>query len=204
MRAHPCARVARADRSGAITPMAATMVASNMASVLAIRPSTLSRQAGRHHQAREHGGAPRHEGKRRPIGEQDCRERADQRGDAVEPDGAERLRNPKRLPGLHRAGLQPIDTDRLLVANLVLEPDVDIVASLDHLLGGLREARLVAIGRRDREEARQDAENVTSRSTRSARAWLWVAKSTTIVRLCVRSLRSPLVVTAIVSEVLHP
>src|SRR5262249_26452040 len=71
---------------------------------------------------------------------------------------AERLWNTERLPGLYHAGLQPIDPDRLLVADLVLVPDVHIVAALDHLLGGLREARFIAIGRRDREEARQDAD----------------------------------------------
>jgi hypothetical protein len=36
--------------------------------------------------------------------------------------------------------------------------DVDVVAAFDHLLGGLREARLVAIDRRNREEARQETE----------------------------------------------
>ena len=69
-----------------------------------------------------------------------------------------RLWNPERLPGLHGAGLQPIDADRLLVADLLLVPNVHIVAALDHLLGGLREARFIAIGRRDREEARQNAD----------------------------------------------
>ena len=59
---------------------------------------------------------------------------------------------------LHHAGLQPIDADRLLVAHLVLEPDVDIVPVLDHLLGGLREARLVAVDRRNGEEAGQEVE----------------------------------------------
>ena len=48
-------------------------------------------------------------------------------------------------PAFTTAGLQPIDADRLLVADLVLKADVDVVAGLDHLLGGLREARLVAV-----------------------------------------------------------
>ena len=59
---------------------------------------------------------------------------------------------------MHRARLQPIDTGGLLVAHVVLEADVDIIAAFQHLLGGLGEARLVAIDRRDREETRQDVE----------------------------------------------
>jgi len=62
---------------------------------------------------------------------------------------------PAGLAELHDAGLQPVDADRLLVAALVLEADVDIVAALEHLLGGLGETRLVAIERRDGEEAGQ-------------------------------------------------
>ena len=48
----------------------------------------------------------------------------------------------------HGRRLQPVDADRLLVARDVLEADVDIVAGLDHLLGRLDEARLVAVDRR--------------------------------------------------------
>src|SRR5262249_26078961 len=51
--------------------------------------------------------------------------------------------------------LQPIDTDRLLVADLLLEADVDVVAALDHLLRRLGEPRLVAIDRRNIEETGQ-------------------------------------------------
>ena len=40
---------------------------------------------------------------------------------------------------------------------LVLEADVDEVARLEHLLGGLREARLVPVHRLERGEARQEA-----------------------------------------------
>ena len=64
----------------------------------------------------------------------------------------------ERLRRLHHSGLQPVDADRFLVAHLVLEADVDIVAGLDHLLGGLGEAGLVAIDRRDLEKARQEGE----------------------------------------------
>jgi hypothetical protein len=51
--------------------------------------------------------------------------------------------------------LQPVDTDRLLVSRIVLEADIDIVARLQHLLGGLGEARLVAVGHRQRGDAGQ-------------------------------------------------
>jgi hypothetical protein len=50
---------------------------------------------------------------------------------------------------LQSGRLQPVDPDRLLVADVVLETDVDIVAGGDHLLGGLCETRLIAIDRRD-------------------------------------------------------
>ena len=63
---------------------------------------------------------------------------------------------PSAFGGSHHAGLQPIDPDRLLVADLVLVADVDVVAALDHLLGGLREAGLVAVDRRNVEEAGQE------------------------------------------------
>ena len=111
---------------------------------------------GRHHQAGEIGRAARHEGERRPVGQQHRADRAEQRGNAIEPDGGARLRHAERFGGLHDAGLQPVDADRLLVAHLVLKADVDVVAALDHLLGGLREARLVAVDRRDVEEAGQE------------------------------------------------
>ena len=112
----------------------------------------------RHHQAGEQRGAARHEGERRPIGQQHRPDGAQERGNPVEPDGGERPRHAERARGIHRAGLQPIDADRFLVAHLVLEPDVHIVPVLDHLLGGLREARLVAVDRRNVEEAGQEIE----------------------------------------------
>ena len=42
-----------------------------------------------------------------------------------------------------------------IVANLVLEPDIDEIAAFDHLLGRLRKARLVAVDRRNVEETGQ-------------------------------------------------
>ena len=64
-----------------------------------------------------------------------------------------RLRHAERLTNLHGGGLQPIDTDRLLVADLVLKTDVDILVCFQHLLGGLREAGFIAVERRNLEEA---------------------------------------------------
>ena len=58
---------------------------------------------------------------------------------------------------LHERGLEPIDADRLLVARLVVHPDVDVVARLQHLLGRLHEAGFVAIDRRDCRNTGQEA-----------------------------------------------
>ena len=66
--------------------------------------------------------------------------------------------SPDRLGEFDHRGLEPIDADRLLVAGLLLEADVDVVAGLDHLLGRLGEPRLVAIDRRDMEEPGQEGE----------------------------------------------
>src|SRR6185437_9321348 len=51
--------------------------------------------------------------------------------------------------------LQPVDACRLLVAGDEAEADVDEVSGLQHLLGGLGEAALVAVERRQAEEAGQ-------------------------------------------------
>jgi hypothetical protein len=112
----------------------------------------------RHHQPGQQGGAARHESERGPIGQQNGPDGADERGHPVEPDGRQRLRHAERPRACHHPGLQPIDADRFLVAHFILEPDVHIVAVLDHLLGGLREARLVAVDRRNIEEAGQEIE----------------------------------------------
>ena len=52
-----------------------------------------------------------------------------------------------------RAGLQPVDARRLLVAQLVLVAQADIIARFQHLLGGLRKAALVAVERGQVEHA---------------------------------------------------
>jgi hypothetical protein len=111
---------------------------------------------GCHHQTGEIGGPPRDEGERGPIGQQHGADRTEQRGNAIEPDRRARLRHTERFGGPHDAGLQPVDSDRLLVTDLVLVADVDVIAALDHLLGRLREPRFVAIDRRNVDEARQE------------------------------------------------
>ena len=54
--------------------------------------------------------------------------------------------------------MDPVDTDRFLVAHLILKTDIYVVAALDHLLGCLSEARLVAIDRRNAGETGQEAQ----------------------------------------------
>lgn len=78
---------------------------------------------------------------------------ADQRGNAVGPD---------RVGGIFAAGqgggrgLQPVNPDRLLQAEFILEADVDEVPCLQHLPARLRKARLVPVDGRDRSLARQE------------------------------------------------
>ena len=54
-----------------------------------------------------------------------------------------------------RGSLQPIDADRLLVAGHEAEPDIDEISRLQHLLGGLGKAALIAVERRQAEDAGQ-------------------------------------------------
>lgn len=91
-----------------------------------------------------------------PVGQQDRRQRAEKRGDPVEPDLRARLRHTERLAGRDGGGLGPVDPDRLLVAGLGLEADIDEVARLQHLLGRLGKARLVPVHRLERGKARQE------------------------------------------------
>src|ERR1700737_666371 len=65
-----------------------------------------------------------------------------------------------------RGSLQAVDADRLLVARVVLEADVDEIAGLDHLLGRLREPRLVAVDRRDVEKSRKKQQQTAQRQER--------------------------------------
>ncbi|MGY4505244.1 hypothetical protein ACVWYH_009201 [Bradyrhizobium sp. GM24.11] len=111
---------------------------------------------GAHQKPGKHRGAPRHEAKRRPIGHEHGADRPKQRRQPVDPDPEFSLRQLQRSRDFDRRGLQPVDADRFLVAHVLLEADVDIIAALDHLLGGLRKARLVAIDRRNGEEAGQE------------------------------------------------
>ncbi|MEY9262989.1 hypothetical protein ABIF23_002384 [Bradyrhizobium elkanii] len=65
-------------------------------------------------------------------------------------------RHPERGDGLQRSRLHPVDANRFLVTDVVLEADVDEIAALDHLLGRLGKADLVTVDRRDGKEARQE------------------------------------------------
>ncbi len=109
-----------------------------------------------YHQRRDDRAAPRDERQRRPIGQKHRADGAEQRRYAIEPDAHLRVRQSELCRGFDGGGLQPVDADGFLVANLVLEADVDEIAGLDHLLGRLREPRLVTIDRRDVEEAGQE------------------------------------------------
>ncbi len=108
-----------------------------------------------HDESGQYRAAPRHEGQRRPVGQQHRADGADQRRNAVQPDANLRPRQAERRGGFDRGCLQPINADRLLVAHVILETDVDEIAGLDHLLGRLREPRLVAVDRRDVEKSGQ-------------------------------------------------
>ncbi len=121
--------------------MAATAVSSSIASVLASRASTPSRTELAIIIAATSGAPARDEGKRCPIGHEDRECRARKRGQTVEPDRRARLRHTQRFARFHRRRLQPIDADRLLVTHLILKPDIDVFARLQHLLGRLREPR---------------------------------------------------------------
>ncbi len=115
--------------------------------------------AEQHRTAQDKGGqygpAPRHECERGPVGQQHRPDRTDQGRHAVEPDANLGPRQAQRRGGFDHGCLQPVDADRLLVAHIVLEPDVDEIPALDHLLGRLREPRLVAVDRRNVEKSRQ-------------------------------------------------
>ena len=122
--------------------MTATQVASSIASVLASRASTPSRIELAIIRRGEQRGPARNKRQRRPIGQQHPADGAQQRRYAIEPDRRARVADAERLGDVDHRGLQPVDADRFLVADLVLIADVDIVAGFHHLLGGLGEPRL--------------------------------------------------------------
>jgi hypothetical protein len=62
-----------------------------------------------------------------------------------------------------------VDAGRLLVALLLAEADADVVAAFHHLPARLGEAGLVAVGRRQGEEARQEQRQQSSASARYGR-----------------------------------
>ncbi len=97
-----------------------------------------------HHQAGSEAGVGAEKLRACPADADDGQSNAEHRNQAIDPDRRLRPLAAQR----HRSSLQPVDADRLLVAGSVLETDVDIVAGLDHLLGGLDEAGFVAVDRR--------------------------------------------------------
>jgi hypothetical protein len=74
-----------------------------------------------------------------------------------------RAGNADGFRGLHHCRLQPVDADRFLVAHLVLETNVDVVARFDHLFGGLGEACLVAIDWRNLENSGHEGDQRNDR-----------------------------------------
>ena len=100
-----------------------------------------------HHQRRQHRPFPAEESERGPIGQQDHRDGAKKRGQPVERDRAPGILDAERLPDPHARGLKPVDADRLLVARLLLKANVHEIAGFQHLLGSLRETRLIAVHR---------------------------------------------------------
>ncbi len=135
--------------------MAAVTVAARTASVVARRPSTPRSGVAAKSAAAITCAARFDQRKGGPVGQQHRQDGAEERGDAVEPDLLARVRHVKQVGGPDRGRLQPVDPHRLLVARLVPEPDGDEVRGLEHLLRGLGEAGLVAVHRRQGEEARQ-------------------------------------------------
>ena len=160
----------------------------------------------RHHEGCEEAPRGGYENERGPIGQQNSTDRAEERGQAIEPNGCPRAAHAKRLAGLHRGCLQPVDSDRLFVSNLVLKPDIDDSRfDLQHLL-----CRLVqSVPRRDRpavsgrNPAGTRANENTTRSA-IARRCDATAKSTAAVRLRAKPIEEPVssVVVLTLSETL--
>ncbi len=126
-----------------------------------------------HNQTGQDGSAPRHECERGPVGQQHRADGADQRRHTVQPDPHLRPRQAQRRGGFDHGRLQPVDADRLLVADVILETDVDEIAAFDHLLGRLGEPRLVAIDRRDVEEAGQKQDQGAKQQERRPHGHGW-------------------------------
>ena len=118
------------------------------------------------HQRGDQAGASGRRGGRRPSRSPARRARCRGPRRAVDPD----RRRCALAAEFDGGGLQPVDADRLLVARLVLEADVDVVAALDHLLGGLDEAGFVAIDRRKLDDAGQRDEERNEQEERGSAA----------------------------------
>ena len=121
------------------------------------------RQRSRQQRRAQERGGISHQMAPEREGQKNRGDRAEERRQAVGPDGA--LFGAAQ--GRHRQRLEPIDSGGLAVARLVLEADAEIIAALDHLARRLGEARLVAVGHRQRvhsgqvkAEAQQSQERV--------------------------------------------
>ena len=150
--------------------MATTIVKSSTASVLASRASAPSTAEAIIIKRGQQRTAPADEGKRAPISRQHCADGAKERRNTVEPDRRLRAGHAKRARGVHHRRLQPVDADRFAVAHVVLIADVDVIAGLDHLLGGLRKIGLVAIDRRNLKDSPARMPEATPASARQRRA----------------------------------
>ena len=104
---------------------------------------------------------------RAPEGEPDGGDGADQRRQSIGPDTIALA----QAGDFRGRGLEPIDADGLLIAGHRAEADVDVVAALQHLLGGLGETALVAVeGRQDEHAGRpQRQAEQQQRQSRPAR-----------------------------------
>jgi hypothetical protein len=118
-------------------------------------------RAGDHDPRRQPHRRPEQQGTD-PAGRHRADERAEKRGQPIGPDGRRRIARHRRDGG-DRRRLEPVDPDRLLVARLLLEADVDEVARLQHLLRRLGEASLVAVGDREQGEAGQERREADER-----------------------------------------
>ena len=155
-----------------------------MASVLARRASTPSRTELAIIKAAK--SAARRGTKRKcgPIGQKNGTDRAQERGQTIEPDGRPRLRHAERLSGFHRGRLQPIDSNRLFVSDLILKPDIDVVSSISSIcfVAWAKRASSRSTGGIWKKPGR-NASNENTTSSTTARRCDAMAKSSAAIRL---------------------
>ena len=83
------------------------------------------------------------------------------------------FRNGIRPGGDDDTGLQPVDADRFLVARFLTQTRRDVIATFHHLPGRLCEAGLVAVYRRDCEQARQKGQQADQNEERHGNPPRW-------------------------------